>query len=366
MEKKNGMKLEEISETVLSKYIKQVEHIVQKYPDEIIVFRGETEDYKETACLPNIYRKGYIQKNPFFEKNLLDEMAANGLALGNSYLENAINAQHDGFPSRLLDVSFNCLIGLHFAITPYYKYAEDSKDDSNGYVYVYHIKKSVSALGSGIQDNYNAIVTRSQSWYNDESLFSSNFKFIEHMRINDRIKAQQGAFILFQGNEPHQLPKYLYDTIEISKYDKEGLRKVLRTLFNIDNGTVYPEAYNLVDQISVKSLRVSETEFSLSTELKNTLTVLDDKVDYLLSLIPKADNLIDHIRSIEKEFLIVKNNYGKFKENIIKKKIIINSEILMDFKITFNKLASDTYSYLQDYLPDNTKIKMNGVKIWEI
>lgn len=47
-------------------------------------------------------------------------MSANHLTDGKTYLEIAIDAQHGGFPSRLLDVTYNCIVALYFAITPYY------------------------------------------------------------------------------------------------------------------------------------------------------------------------------------------------------------------------------------------------------
>ena len=43
-------------------------------------------------------------------------MSANHLTDGKTYLEIAIDAQHGGFPSRLLDVTYNCIVALYFAI----------------------------------------------------------------------------------------------------------------------------------------------------------------------------------------------------------------------------------------------------------
>ena len=79
------------------------------------------------------------KKIEFFEKNVLDEMSANHIAIGQSYLEKAINAQHGGFPSRLLDVSYNSLIALFFAITPFYNKKIDDTDKEDGFVYVFNI-----------------------------------------------------------------------------------------------------------------------------------------------------------------------------------------------------------------------------------
>lgn len=86
-------------------YIKIIEAL--RSDDKIIVYRGETSDHGATACQPNIFRDGYIDNDEKIEKSILDEMTANHLVEGDSYLEKAINAQHGGFPSRLLDVSYN-------------------------------------------------------------------------------------------------------------------------------------------------------------------------------------------------------------------------------------------------------------------
>ena len=89
----------------LEEYIGYMESLQGE--QEYMLFRGECRDYKDTACQPNIFRKGYLEKNEFFEKNILDEMTANRLAVGTSYIEKAINAQHGGFASRLKSMAMS-------------------------------------------------------------------------------------------------------------------------------------------------------------------------------------------------------------------------------------------------------------------
>lgn len=107
--------LEESIKTVsdISGYIQAVKEIVRDMEagNSVVVFRGEAEDY-ETPCQPNIFRTKLSQTDKFFEQNLFEEMAANHLTNGQTYLEIAIDAQHGGFPSRLLDVTYNCLVAL--------------------------------------------------------------------------------------------------------------------------------------------------------------------------------------------------------------------------------------------------------------
>ena len=112
----------------ISGYIQAVEDIIshaEMNHSVVVVFRGEAEAY-DAPCQPNIFRTKLSQTDKFFEKNLFEEMAANHLTNGQSYLEIAIDAQHGGFPSRLLDVTYNCLAALYFAVTPYYRSAAHS------------------------------------------------------------------------------------------------------------------------------------------------------------------------------------------------------------------------------------------------
>ena len=83
------------------------------------VFRGEPEIYP-VPCNPFLFRSDALAKNRFFEKNLFGSMRQNQFTGERCYLDNAIDAQHGEFPSRLLDVSYNCLVALYFAVTPFY------------------------------------------------------------------------------------------------------------------------------------------------------------------------------------------------------------------------------------------------------
>ena len=62
--------------TSVSEYIKVVTDNISDYlkQKKIVVFRGECKDYKETSCVPNIFRQNVLYKNKKFEKNLFDEM----------------------------------------------------------------------------------------------------------------------------------------------------------------------------------------------------------------------------------------------------------------------------------------------------
>lgn len=288
----SGDQMEETTIKSLDKYISVVSKYMEKYKNDnkIVVFRGEANDYGESACVPNIFRKNILTYNPKFEKNLFDEMTANDLTIGNNYLEKAISAQHDGFPSRLLDVTYNCLVALYFACTPHYNKPEDSLDNEDGRVFLFVIEKMFCPTGENIVDNYNEIVKRSEDSFIKNQIFGKNHKLIDHIKTNKRIIAQQGAFILFQGDEYEPIPKRLCKTIIIDRKAKRDLRTQLSSLFGIDTGSIYPQAENFVSKMIHRSSYVDNSEFSFENELKMIIHNIDQDFNFYINELFKSNN----------------------------------------------------------------------------
>ncbi len=263
-----------MSITNVSDYILEVSTIISTYGENTtIVYRGEVNIFP-TPCQPNIFRKDILKKNPFFEKNLFDEMTANKLTDGTSYLEKAIDAQHGGFPSRLLDVTYNSLIALYFATTPSPNKSEDDEDGKDGMVYIYSFDKLFCPSGKNINTNYNSIINRKDSWLIAHTIFQKNHKLIDHIKLNNRIVAQQGALILFQGDDVCPISNARYRKILIPSTSKKLLRRELKTLFGLHTGFIYPEPTNLVTDISNKSYNIDNSEFNLENELNLILNNL--------------------------------------------------------------------------------------------
>lgn len=262
-------------------YIERVNQYIEarKGGDNIFVYRGEPQTY-DTSCRANIFRKGVMDGNCFFEKSLFDAMRQNALTGEKRYLDNAIDAQHGEFPSRLLDVSYNCLSALYFAVTPYYRKDEDALDHENGMVFIFFVDEIFSPCAQNTNANYDAIINRDAKWHRDKIIFEKNYKFIDHTKLNKRIIAQQGAFILFQGNDASDLPAYMTYGILIPKEAKAVIRKELKQLFGIHTGTIYPEIVNLVGDISKKSRKLNTDEFCCYNELKYTLRMMEKELDY--------------------------------------------------------------------------------------
>lgn len=262
-------------------YIERVNQYISIDTKSIFVYRGEPKKYSK-PCVPNIYRDNLLKENKLFEKSLFDAMRQTRLTGEKRYLDNAIDAQHGEFPSRLLDVTYNCLTALYFAVTPYYHRPENDYDEEDGMVYVFHVDEMFSPSGENTNQYYNAIISHDPAWM-DCPLFEKNHKFIDHVKMTDRIIAQQGAFILFQGSSPEELPCYSYSGMTIPGGSKPRIRQELKQLFGIHTGSIYPETVNLVEEMKEKSAHLNMKKLSMENELNYALNQLEQELSYYLA-----------------------------------------------------------------------------------
>lgn len=337
-------------------YIDMVNTLTHKFKSEnkIVVYRGENLDFGETSCVPNIYRQDVLNGNPRFEKNLFDEMTANDLSVGGNYLEKAISAQHDGFPSRLLDVSYNCLIALYFACTPYYHKDEDENDGKDGKVFLFAIEKMFCPTGENIVENYNEIINANSNSFIKQQLFAKNHKLIDHIKTNKRIIAQQGAFILFQGNEYEKIPNRLIEEITIDGNSKAQLRKDLSSLFGIDTGSVYPLAENFVDKMIRRSNFVDNSLFCFENELKMIIYNLEQDFDNYIKIISETikNQKIKKVIALEqllKDYFIGIKDLKKFYIDNCNANSE-NCQIFKNFICDYNNIVSEELDYINNML----------------
>ena len=268
-------------------------------------------------------------------------MRQNRLSNSDSYLENAIDAQHGEFPSRLLDVSYNCLDALYFAVTPYYHKPADSLDSKDGMVYVFYIDEIFSPSAQNTNDNYNAIINKDKNWFNGQFVFEKNHKFIDHTKINNRIIAQQGAFILFQGDSPEEIPAYMMNGIVIDRESKAQIRKDLSLMFGINTGTIYPEIMNVADDLVNKSKILITDDFSWENEISYVFKNLKNELSYYF----------DYLASYGKN-----NRTSEFYESVQYIEQLINSYRtgLIKFYNDRNNLKISNVNIDEKYLDKNT------------
>lgn len=348
----------------LSGYIRQITKEIEDIDkDRVIVFRGENKIYAQ-PCYPNLFRRKILDINPGFEKNQFDEMTANHLTNGSTYLEKAIDAQHGGFPSRLLDVTYNCLVALYFAVTPFYTKEEDSEDGPghDGMVYIFPMEKMYCPAGNNIVNAYDAIVERKEKWISEERIFEKNHKLIDHIKLNPRIMAQQGAFLLFQGDEGEPIPEYMYKKIRICGEYKKKLREDLRRLHGIHTGSVYPENYNLVDEIYRKTMNVNASEFGIQSELELVIASLKKTLDYYTDKLEKVLNedgkeaYIRFLREAETAIQDYRDGLGALDRPAARekyRKAVGYEKAVERAKTDFNTCIFAFYEELEDFSPDD-------------
>lgn len=342
----------------LEEYIKEISVLTKKIKEKnkVVVFRGENKDFGNTSCVPNIFRKNVLRENNRFEKNLFDEMKSNDLAHGNNYLEIAISAQHDGFPSRLLDVSYNCLVALYFACAPS-KEAQDKSEMDDGKVFVFSIEKLFCPTGENIVNGYEEIIIGKNNSFIKNQIFAKNHKLIDHIKTNKRIIAQQGAFILFQGNYFEPLPKRICDVITIDHSAKIKICEDLNDLFGINKSSIYPQVENFVESMINKSQYVIDSTFCLDSELEMVLYNVEQDFEFYIDniILNKGDaaNIIFEMEKNLKDYMLgfenlevsccgndeenksVRNSIEKY-NNIVKEEGEFLKEVLKSTSVKFN------------------------------
>ena len=163
----------------------------------LFCYRGEDRIHGDNGevyvhSMPNIFRPTNFNKfNEFkwFEKSILDEVKSNNLSKSIDYLEIAMDAQHGGFPSRLLDITFNSLIALFFAITPHYTMKIKEHDNVDGRVIVYAVDKMTTSKTETIMKIYKELVNEKK--YNSR-LDAYFHLFIDFVDLNSLFQFQQG------------------------------------------------------------------------------------------------------------------------------------------------------------------------------
>ncbi len=268
----------------VAEYIGIVKELCEKIPDKKTVFRGEQKIYGKSS-FPNLFRDNYKEKrriNEQFELNILNIIRSEGFDDDSSYLLTAIEAQHGGFPSRLLDVSFNCLIALHFAVTPHFNSEITAYDDEDGQVVLIDVCKMISPASKQLEELYYDLISNSEDHFMSKyPIYAYEHLIIDYYRKNRRIEAQQGGFILFPGKHFRALPESIISRIIVGHDSKASIRRELNDLFGINNTFVYPEISNYPARALENSKYYSDGSFYKEKDiLENIELNIFDNLDY--------------------------------------------------------------------------------------
>lgn len=284
-DKKDEIKINSISD-YLAIIAEKIEILKRINNNAIFCYRGEdrtqgTKGEIYVHSMPNIFRPKNFDKfteYKWFEKSMLDEVKSNNLSNSIDYLEVAMDAQHGGFPSRLLDITFNSLIALFFAVTPHYTKEINENDKADGRVIVYAADKLTTSKTETVKKIYEELVNEKK--YNCR--LDSHFHFlIDFVELNSRIKAQQGGFILFGGNQFIPVPRWKFEEILIPQGSKERLRQQLDLYFGINMGMIYPEPDNKVDYIIARALK-AKNEIDYYSVIKEEMEFkIDNYINYI-------------------------------------------------------------------------------------
>ncbi|MDA1881004.1 MULTISPECIES: FRG domain-containing protein [Bacillus] len=282
----------------IAEYIQEISKLIQN--NEAYVYRGENKIFP-TSCVPNIFRENRRLSNFSFEKNILNKIRSEGLDTNQSYLLTAIEAQHGGFPSRLLDISYNSLIALHFAVTPFYNSQEQADDDKDGQVIIIKIEDMLSPSSTELGELYANELLNNQSIKNRMLLLAHQHKMVDFYSKNQRIKAQQGGFIIFYGNEFRPLPEYMLQRIIIPSTAKSLIRDELDLLFGISNAYVYPESNNLVARIIKSTDRYANFDtFNNRAEIDKVLRKFKYNLQhYIGEALKLREQILEHVNSLK-------------------------------------------------------------------
>lgn len=210
------------------------------YPDERVIFRGQTTE-KDWPLVPSVGRDMDRSKVLWREKEILEEFKRESIPYIDIVPDNDNNwqwlalAQHNRLPTRLLDWSKNPLVALWFAVK------DPAKDNQPGVVWAFHYEESESVFGTKGLDSPFKI---------DQTCVY----FPEH--VSTSIQAQSGVFTIhhLEGEKPGRFPpleQTKNSDLVLTKIEVAPFHTFCCELFRVgvSPASLFPGLSGLVDKI---------------------------------------------------------------------------------------------------------------------
>ncbi|MDH5886539.1 FRG domain-containing protein [Vibrio splendidus] len=227
----------------LSQYMEYVE----KLPKEFSLSRGQSKDYK---LLPSALRKDEAGNRKYTRRavnNFLTNFRVNSYQYMenpwdvNSDIEWMLHAQHYGIPTKLMDFTTSHITSLLFSVEK----AFSDKDESDAVIYFL----DPCALNSkNAKQSQIITVDGSDKIKSDEH---DGPVAIQVRKLNSRINAQNGLFVLFQDADDELVKGLDEDIIKKVTIKGDAKRDILSSLYTmgVTFSNIYPELTSVAKDI---------------------------------------------------------------------------------------------------------------------
>lgn len=244
----------------ISRFLDNANTAKNQGDDRILFYRGQSNS--EFSLTPAVFRNGLLEKEHKLIKDLLLNSPAEFNNIQNN-LERLIKMQHYGLPTRLLDITSNPLVALFFACN------QNPNKDGELFIFYDYIQRAndinskcivelTEYTGSSERQMIGFLSDRGFNNLELGKLTTTTHILIEAPKNNERIKRQQGAFLLVglcgqAGSNPYQKERFdlkplltrdmgddVKRTICIPKEHKQQLLQELEIL-GISHAFLFPE-----------------------------------------------------------------------------------------------------------------------------
>lgn len=227
----------------LSEYMSYVEDL----PSQFTLSRGQSKDYPLLPSALRVDQNGNRKYSKRVIRNFLEQFKINSYqymetpwAIKNE-IEWMLYAQHYGIPTRLMDFTTSHVISLLFAVE------KSFQDDAEENAVVYFLNPT--KLNAKNKQQSQIINISGEATINSEG-HDGPF-VVQGRKINSRVNAQKGLFVIFQDDDQPLNECYDEDILRKLTINGEDKRNILSSLYSmgICFTSIYPELGSIAKDI---------------------------------------------------------------------------------------------------------------------